>query len=179
MGFLAKPISRVILTTSALDGFKTDTREYSVKQLDKLYSSKSRNFIILKEYKAVRSKLKKPKAVGFCININHARNMAKLFSVNGIKANFICSNSKFQTPQERNDVMTKFRETDEIEVLFAVNIFNEGIDIPEANIALMIRPTGSNIVYQQQIGRVARTNGGKKKEFYVLDFVLVCGVVLQ
>lgn len=168
---LAKPENVIVLTDSAIDGFKSLQKEYSEKQLEKLFTSQERNLIIVQEYKDIRKQVKRPKTVCFCINIKHAIRMTKRFKLAGIKSNFICGDSKFQKDAERVSVMNKFRTTNEIEILCAVNIFNEGVDVPEANIGLMTRPTGSNIIYQQQLGRLARSNKGKKKIFYTIDFV--------
>lgn len=174
--FLAKDWNRVILTNSTIEGFTAKHKDYSEKQLDKLYVSHERNRIILDSYlkygrKKVISSGMKPKAVCFCINVKHAIRMSKMFQDAGIPSAFICGDKKYQSSKERSEVMDSFRNSNKIEILCAVNIFNEGIDIPEANIGLMVRPTRSNIVYQQQVGRIARSNGGKKKFFVVLDFV--------
>jgi len=177
--FLAKPVSSLILTDSVIKGFTNVNKELTSFQLDKLYSSMERNKIIVKAYQeegrnVLLAKKIKPKAVVFCINVAHARLMADLFQTNGLSAAFVCGDSAQQSAFERELIMTKFRTSDKIELICAVNIFNEGVDIPEANICMMLRPTGSNIIYQQQVGRVARNNGGKKKFFIVLDFVDNC-----
>jgi len=173
---LAKPNAYLILTNTTIEGFTRFDKDLTKNQLDRLYTSEDRNRIIVKSYKEIAKRevkrLKmKPKTICFCINVSHAKYMSKMFNNTGIKAAFVVGDSKYQTPEQRENVMTTFRTTDEIEVICAVNIFNEGVDIPEANIALMLRPTSSNIIYQQQVGRLARTNNGKKKEFIILDFV--------
>lgn len=173
---LAPCENKVILTDSVLNGRVNINGEYSAKQLDKLFTSEYRNTVIVKSYrdharKAVVRAGMKPKAICFCINIRHAKMMAGYFTKHGIPSAFVCGDASIQTAEERQSNMDAFRKSDEIEILCSVNILNEGVDIPEANIAIMCRPTQSNIVYSQQIGRVARIDGGKKKFFFVLDFV--------
>ena len=61
-------------------------------------------------------------------------------------------------------------DTDKLNVIFTVDIFNEGIDIPSVNTVLMLRPTESAIVFTQQLGRGLRK--AEQKEFLtVLDFM--------
>lgn len=175
-GFLAKDQNRLILTNSVINGVSILGRDYTAKQLDKLYTSKDRNNIIVKAYlkhgrAAIKKAGMKPKGVCFCINIDHAIRMSEMFNKHGISSSFVCGNSRKQSVLERDRIMDSFRTTNDIEILCVVNIFNEGIDIPEANVGLMARPTRSNIIYQQQVGRIARPDEGRKKFFVVLDFV--------
>jgi superfamily II DNA or RNA helicase len=171
---LAQDESYIILTNSVLKSIVTKDGEYSKKVLDRLYTSKQRNEIIVNSYiKYGRLRMKmlgmQPKAICFCINRDHAKRMAKLFNSRGIKSDIILSANEDQTVTRRRDVWTKFKTTNEIEILCAVNILNEGIDVPDVGCLLMARPTRSNIIYQQQVGRGARAIS--KQTFIVLDYV--------
>ena len=173
--FLAKHEAWTILTNSVIHGFTGTNGDYTSNQLDRLYTSVNRNDIIINSYikYGKRSIIKAgmiPKTICFCVNIQHARRMSRLFKKKGINAEFISSNSIYQTPKKRQEVFDKFKNGD-IEIICSVDIFNEGVDVPKANVAIMARPTRSNILYQQQIGRVSRSNKGKKKFFLILDFV--------
>lgn len=177
---LAKQKPSTILTDSVIKGIKTKTGDYSPESLDRLYTSSKRNQTIIKSYikyaknKVIKSSMK-PKAICFCINVQHAIMLSKEFKNKGIKAEYICGNRKTQTVEDRIEIENKFRNTNDIEILCAVDLMNEGIDIPDVNIALMARPTRSAIIYSQQLGRVARIDGGRKKYFVVLDYVDNCG----
>lgn len=110
----------------------------------------------------------KRRALGFCVNIEHANFMADEFNRRGIKA--IALTSKHE-PAVRLAVINQLEAADSnLEVIFTVDIFNEGIDIPSVNTVLMLRPTESAIIFTQQLGRGLRKN--QNKEFVtVLDFI--------
>lgn len=110
----------------------------------------------------------KRKCIGFCANIEHAKYMAEEFNKRGIKSACLTGND---SPKFRSEVIEKL-ESDEndLEVIFTVDIFNEGVDIPAINLILMLRPTNSPIVFIQQLGRGLRKY--KDKTFLtVLDFI--------
>lgn len=97
--------------------------------------------------------------------------MCALFRKAGITSEFLVGNTKYQTTQARERIFNTFSRTNEIEILCVVNITNEGINIPDITCAIMARPTRSNIVYQQQIGRPCRWIDYYKKYFVLLDYV--------
>jgi len=112
----------------------------------------------LRDYQDVR-------ALGFCITQEHAQFMAEKFSLAGLNADYLVSN--------RNELRKEIREKltkKEINYLFIVDIFNEGIDIPEIDTVLFFRPTESLTVFLQQLGRGLRLAEGKDC-LTVLDFV--------
>jgi superfamily II DNA or RNA helicase/HKD family nuclease len=110
----------------------------------------------------------KRKALGFCTNIEHARFMTVEFNRRGIPAIALTGEDEIQT---RIDTMERLENvSDPSEVIFTVDIFNEGIDIPSINTILMLRPTESAIIFVQQLGRGLRRT--TDKEFVtVLDFI--------
>lgn len=176
LGVLAKDKTRAIVTNSVLSGFVDLGGEYNKRQLDRLYTSNNRNDIIVKSYlKYGRKEAKKlkmvPKGICYCINSKHAKRMNKLFNNAGIKSVFVSGNIKNTSTNQRQQYMNDFKNTNKYEILCVVNLMNEGVDVPDANIALMCRPTQSNIIYSQQVGRLARINNGKKKQFIILDYV--------
>ncbi|MGL4688232.1 MAG: DEAD/DEAH box helicase, partial [Fusobacteriaceae bacterium] len=108
----------------------------------------------------------KRKILGFCANIAHAKFMAEEFNKLGIKSKVLTGEN---TPEERKKNIEKLNSQN-LEVIFTVDIFNEGIDIPNINTILMLRPTSSSVVFIQQLGRGLRKSEGK--EFLtVLDFI--------
>ena len=110
----------------------------------------------------------KQKALGFCINREHACYMAKKFREKGINSIALTGEDSVD---KRIEYMKKLEDdNNSLNVIFTVDIFNEGIDIPSINQVLMLRPTNSPIIFIQQLGRGLRKH--KSKEFLtVLDFI--------
>lgn len=108
------------------------------------------------------------KALGFCVNIDHAIYMAEEFNKRGIKSIAL---SGEDSVSKRDEYIKRLESNkDDLQVIFTVDIFNEGVDIPAINTVLMLRPTNSPIIFIQQLGRGLRKNGNK--EFLtVLDFI--------
>lgn len=110
----------------------------------------------------------KQKTLGFCINKEHAYYMADRFNEYGIESVALTGEDSID---KRLSYMNKLEdEEDHLKVIFTIDIFNEGIDIPSINQILMLRPTNSPIVFIQQLGRGLRRY--EHKEFLtVLDFI--------
>lgn len=104
-------------------------------------------------------------ALGFCVTIEHAKFMAEKFSLAGFKAAYLASTNTGNRDTIRNQLKKK-----EINYLFVVDIFNEGVDIPEIDTVLFLRPTESLTIFLQQLGRGLRLADGKEC-LTVLDFV--------
>jgi superfamily II DNA or RNA helicase len=108
----------------------------------------------------------KIRALGFCVSIAHARFMAHAFSAAGVPSVAIWSD----TPEsERRDALRGLVER-RFKVVFSVDLFNEGIDVPVVDTLLMLRPTDSPTLFIQQLGRGLRKSVGKTV-CTVLDFV--------
>ena len=110
----------------------------------------------------------KRKAIGFCVSKDHAIYMCEEFNKRGISSTFLSSDD---TVSSRVQFIEKLEDdNDDLEVVFTVDIFNEGVDIPSINTVLFLRPTNSPVVFIQQLGRGLRKH--KNKEFLtVLDFI--------
>src|SRR5581483_7390608 len=106
------------------------------------------------------------RALGFCAGIEHARFMADRFTRAGIRSAAILGISD---SAERDDAMAKLK-SGELRCLFAVDIFNEGVDVPEVDTVMFLRPTESALVFLQQLGRGLRRARGKEC-LTVLDFI--------
>lgn len=164
-----------ILTNSVIVPKFDSNGDYTRSSLDRLWSTKDRQDIIVKSYlKYGRPSMKKMKlkykTICYCINTEHARNMMEKFNKEGIKSGLLVGDGKVLTQSQRETVFNDFRKGD-VEILCVVNILNEGVDIPEVGCLLMARPTKSNIIYWQQLGRGVRYIEGKKDKVVVLDFV--------
>jgi superfamily II DNA or RNA helicase len=106
------------------------------------------------------------RALGFCVSVDHARYMARVFTNAGVSARAIWS----ETPDsERRDALAALA-SGALNVLFAVDLFNEGVDVPQIDALLMLRPTDSPVLFLQQLGRGLRKAPGKSL-CTVLDFV--------
>lgn len=112
----------------------------------------------------------KLKALGFCQTIKHAKYMAEEFNKRGIPS-VALSGEENKNIDERIAYTKRLEnDDDELKVIFTVDLFNEGIDIPSVNTILMLRPTDSSIIFIQQLGRGLRKL--PDKEFVtVLDFI--------
>lgn len=110
----------------------------------------------------------KRKCIGFCVNIDHAKYMCDEFNKRGIKSVVLTSENLVD---ERAEQIKRLEdENDDLEIIFTVDLFNEGVDIPSLNLVIMLRPTSSSIIFIQQLGRGLRKH--KDKEFLtVLDFI--------
>jgi superfamily II DNA or RNA helicase len=134
---------------------------YRVDDLERLLIVPERNAAILREY---LDKGRSDKAIGFCVSIKHAERMAELFVENGIPAAAITS----ETPN-RDEQIEAFRRN-ELNIVFTVDLFNEGMDFPNVRVLLFLRPTESKTVFTQQLGRGLRLCTGKDR-VRILDFI--------
>lgn len=108
---------------------------------------------------------KQQRTLGFCISTKHADYMADAFNKAGVKALSVHSQSKVR----RNEALKQLEQR-QVEVLFTVDLFNEGTDLPSIDTILMLRPSDSKILFLQQLGRGLRTLEGKT-HLVVLDFI--------
>lgn len=106
------------------------------------------------------------KALGFCVSIDHAEFMADRFARAGIPAVAVSARS---SNQERAAALRQLAEG-RLSCVFAVDLFNEGVDIPSIDTVLMLRPTESATIFLQQLGRGLRRTKDKDV-LTVLDFV--------
>ncbi len=106
------------------------------------------------------------RALGFCVSVAHARFMAEQFNRAGIAAVAVWSAS---SDEERRQALQDLANG-RVRVVFSVDLFNEGVDIPTVDTLLLLRPTDSPTVFLQQLGRGLRREPSKSI-CTVLDFV--------
>jgi superfamily II DNA or RNA helicase/predicted house-cleaning noncanonical NTP pyrophosphatase (MazG superfamily) len=135
---------------------------YDAVALSQAVETQARAAAILKAYHEHPSSA----SVGFCVSIQHAAFMARYFSEHGVPALAVHSGPE---SQERASAIRQLR-TGEVKVLFTVDLFNEGVDIPEIDLVLFLRPTESPTIFLQQLGRGLRLHEGKS-HLTVLDFI--------
>ncbi|MDE6432550.1 MAG: DUF3427 domain-containing protein, partial [Opitutales bacterium] len=106
------------------------------------------------------------KGLGFCVSVEHAKFMSDFFNKHDIPSMYLVGDS----PDEDRNSAKKKLVNGELRFIFVVDIYNEGVDIPEVNTVLFLRPTESLTVFLQQLGRGLRLAEGKDC-LTVLDFI--------
>ncbi|PTX45265.1 superfamily II DNA or RNA helicase [Christiangramia gaetbulicola] len=140
--------------------------KYEIKELTKLYTENDRRVgDILKNCEDYLTDVNDVQALGFCVSQEHAKYMASKFNLAGLKADYLISGNSSDRSILRNRLGKK-----DINYLFVVDIFNEGVDIPEIDTILFLRPTESLTIFLQQLGRGLRL-AENKDCLTVLDFV--------
>ncbi|WP_243725913.1 DEAD/DEAH box helicase family protein [Actinomadura rubrisoli] len=131
---------------------------YDISELTNLYTGlDSRVAMIIRSLAEKLGDSNVMKAVGFCVSIKHASFMADRFTTHGIPALAVTSQ---MTTEERATALEKLRNG-EIKTVFTVDLFNEGVDVPDINTVLFLRPTESATVFLQQLGRGLRLTRDK------------------
>ncbi len=139
---------------------------YQITALTKVYiANGTRNNLILDNYK----KYARRQALGFCCSREHAEDMAKFFCENGINAAAVYSGDRGAYARERNVALNELKNG-QLDIIFSVDMFNEGVDIKGLDMVMFLRPTESPIVFLQQLGRGLRIEHGKDY-LVVLDFI--------
>lgn len=105
-------------------------------------------------------------ALGFCVSVEHAKFMAAQFNKAGIPSVAVWSD----TPSVDRQNALRLLASGDVQVVFSVDLFNEGVDVPIVDTLLMLRPTESGTLFLQQLGRGLRKYEGKTT-CTVLDFV--------
>ena len=106
------------------------------------------------------------KGLGFCVSIEHAQFMCRYFNEHGIPSIYLTG----QSPDEERSTAKQRLVAGEVRFIFVVDIYNEGVDIPEVNTVLFLRPTESLTIFLQQLGRGLRL-AEDKECLTVLDFI--------
>jgi len=149
-----------------LTNVKWEKGRYVASELTSIYTKNNvRVSEIISNLDKYTSDINDVRAIGFCVTIEHATFMAEKFCLAGLKATSLTSKNSI----ERDSIREQFRKK-EFNYLFVVDIFNEGVDIPEIDTVLFLRPTESLTVFLQQLGRGLRLAEGKDC-LTVLDFV--------
>jgi superfamily II DNA or RNA helicase len=149
-----------------LTNVKWEKGKYVASELTSLYTKNNiRVGEIISNLDKYTNDINDVRAIGFCVTIEHASFMAEKFNLAGLKAEYLTAKNS----SERDRIREQFKKK-EFNYLFVVDIFNEGVDIPEIDTVLFLRPTESLTVFLQQLGRGLRLSEGKDC-LTVLDFV--------
>ena len=140
---------------------------YDDAELSSVYTgNRARAAIVLRQLRDLVLDLGAMRALGFCVSVAHAEFMAQVFREAGIAALAVSG----ATPaHERAQALQDLRAR-RLNVLFAADLFNEGLDLPDVDTLLFLRPTESATLFLQQLGRGLRRTRDKAV-LTVLDFV--------
>jgi len=139
---------------------------YDKAELTQLYTLNDQRLMrILRSINEIVTDISEMRALAFCVSKDHAKFMAEKFILKGISSDFLTSDNSTERATKQQKLKLK-----QINVLFVVDIFNEGVDIPELDTLLFLRPTESLTVFLQQLGRGLRLTEGKEC-CTVIDFV--------
>lgn len=165
---LLSPFQYFCITDSVdPDGLQWQRGGYRVSDLQKVYTGNDlRARLVIEKVQETLLDGRQARGLGFCVSMAHAEYMAGKFSEAGIPAAALTAESPDET---RLAVQGRLRRR-EINFVFVVDLYNEGVDIPEVDTVLFLRPTESLTVYLQQLGRGLRLTDDKEC-LTVLDFV--------
>lgn len=142
---------------------------YDIAELSRIYTQNDyRTGLILRKMQEYigNNQLHKVRALCFCVDKNHAKFMNAKFTLAGLKTDVLTSDDD----DRHRKIVKKRLQAGTINYLFVVDLFNEGVDIPEIDTILFLRPTESATVFLQQFGRGLRLHKDKD-HLTVLDFV--------
>lgn len=142
---------------------------YDIAELSRIYTQNDyRTGLILRKMQEYigNNQLHKVRALCFCVDKNHAKFMNAKFTLAGLKTDVLTSDDD----DRHRNIVKKRLQAGTINYLFVVDLFNEGVDIPEIDTILFLRPTESATVFLQQFGRGLRLHK-EKDHLTVLDFV--------
>jgi len=140
---------------------------YDVTELSNLLTSNDAwAHLVLHQLEKHVDDLSKMRALGFCVSVEHARFMARIFRKFGVASTAVWGDS----PDEERRAALGDLQARRVNVVFSVDLFNEGIDVPDVDTLLFLRPTDSPTLFLQQLGRGLRKSHGKTV-CTVLDFV--------
>ena len=154
-----------------LSGVKWRFGRYDENELERLFViqekvAKERARYIFEAVERYCTDINDVIGIGFCVTKRHAQFMAEQFNAFGVPSDYLTAES----PDDVRDMVKQRLVRKEIHFIFVVDLYNEGVDIPEVNTVLFLRPTESLTVFLQQLGRGLRLYEGKEA-LTVLDFV--------
>lgn len=139
-------------------------RRFDENELTKAVATQTRAANALEQYRKRAGR----RTLAFCVSQTHADFMSRYFVEHGVSAKAVHAGP---TSAPRAESLEALQEGD-LSVLCAVDIFNEGVDVPALDTVMMLRPTESRIVWLQQFGRGLRLNDSEpEKKLTVIDYI--------
>lgn len=174
-GTLSKPIPTSVETSVDIETIINDKEIAHIQKMhempeslvDKIARTNTRNELIVDHY--VKNKSKYGKTIVFALNAIHCMALDDAFKERGIRSGFIYTRNK-----NNDDIIERFRNNnrpDHIDVLININILTEGSDIPDIQTVFLTRPTSSDVLLMQMVGRGMRGIGsGGTATVNIVDF---------
>ena len=173
---LGEAIDRNLLSTFQYFGITDDvdyrklkwTRgKYDISELEKVYTADlKRCSLVLESVKKYVADMDEVKGLGFCVSVAHADYMSMYFNKHGVPSISLSAKSIDDIREDAKQDLVDGK----IKFIFVVDLYNEGVDIPQVNTVLFLRPTESATVFLQQLGRGLRLSPGKDC-LTILDFI--------
>lgn len=160
-----------VTDTVDLDKLKWAASGYDKGELSRIYTlsgmmANRRADLVVSSLLKYVTDIDDVKGLGFCVSIEHAEFMSNYFNEHGIPSMFLTGHSPDEERKEAKALLVQ----GDVRFIFVVDIYNEGVDIPEVNTVLFLRPTESLTVFLQQLGRGLRLSEDKER-LTVLDFI--------
>ncbi len=154
-----------------LDNLKWAAGGYDKGELSRIYTlsgmiANRRADLVISSLLKYVTDIDDVKGLGFCVTVEHAIFMSDYFNAHSIPSMYLTGHSPDEERKEAKNRLVK----GEMRFIFVVDIYNEGVDIPEVNTVLFLRPTESLTVFLQQLGRGLRLSEDKEC-LTVLDFI--------
>lgn len=174
--YLAELKAFSVKTEVDLDDIKQKGGDFDLAELEKKVNNPIRNQQVVDSYK--KHGEDKP-AICFTVDIQHAIDVVAKFKENGLPAEYVTGD----TPPEQRQILYNQLQTGKLKCLASAGVLNIGLDLPEATVALMARPTKSGLLFRQSLGRVLRPHPApeeivsgapyewRKEYAIVIDFV--------
>ena len=158
-----------VTDTVDLDNLKWSAGGYDKGELSKVYTisgamAQRRADLVVTSLLKYVTDIDDVKGLGFCVSIEHAEFMCRYFNEHNIPSMFLTGHS----PEEERKTAKQRLVAGEVRFIFVVDIYNEGVDIPEVNTVLFLRPTESLTVFLQQLGRGLRLSEEKECPYGII-----------
>lgn len=160
-----------VTDTIDLDKLQWSAGGYDKHELSNLYTlsgyaAQKRADLVISSLLKYVTDIDDVKGLGFCVSVEHAKFMADFFNSHNIPSMFLTGQSADEARKSAKEQLVSGR----VRFIFVVDIYNEGVDIPEVNTVLFLRPTESLTIFLQQLGRGLRL-AEDKECLTVLDFI--------
>ena len=140
---------------------------YNIASIERLVGKNARRAQwVLGQLERYVADVRQIRALGFCVSVEHAKFMANYATEHGVPAVALSAESR----KEDRMKVQRLLENREITIIFTVDLYNEGVDIPSVDTVLFLRPTESLTIFLQQLGRGLRLHDDKP-HLTVLDFI--------
>ncbi|MBA0087758.1 MAG: DEAD/DEAH box helicase [Acidobacteria bacterium Pan2503] len=148
-------------TDLSLDNVKVRHGDFIESQLARVVNMPLRNSLLVKAY---RDFAPGRRAIVFCVDVAHAKDVHRAFAEAGIRAAPVWGEL---SRDQRRSTLAAF-SAGEIDVVTNCNVLTEGFDEPRVDCVIMARPTKSKLLYAQMVGRGTRLHPGKR-DLMVID----------